>query len=191
MRGILFPSNWSKSIVQGKSYQTGAPIADKLWSEIKMRLDIYLHDSDGKPTQLQVENKADDQTFKTILTKVRMGQGAFRLKVTDAYHRKCSITGERTLPVLEAAHIKPYADSGPHLLSNGIVLRSDLHTLFDSGYVSITTEFKIEISQRIKAEFENGKEYYQYHGASLLNLPEKISDRPAKEYIEWHNNKFK
>ena len=95
----------------------------------------------------------------SILTKVRIGQGAFRVLVTDGYSRRCSITGEKTLPVLEAAHIKPYVAAGPHLLSNGILLRSDMHKLFDSGYLTITKDRKVEISSRIKEEYQNGKEY--------------------------------
>ncbi len=65
----------------------------------------------------------------------RLGQGAFRVVVTDSYNRRCAATGERTLPVLEAAHIKPYADGGAHAVTNGLLRRSDLHTLFDRGYL--------------------------------------------------------
>lgn len=121
------------------------------------------------------------------MTKVRIGQGAFRVLITDAYSRKCSITGERTLPVLEAAHIKPYSEAGPNFISNGILLRSDMHTLFDSGYLTITNDFNIEISSRIREEFQNGKEYYQYHGKSLLFLPKNNIDWPDKKFIDWHN----
>jgi len=107
--------------------------------------------------------------------------------VTDAYNRMCSITGEKTLPVLDAAHIKPYVESGPHFISNGILLRSDIHKLFDTGYLTITDELKVEVSCRIKEEFQNGKEYYQYHGKELAFLPSREIDKPDKKYIDWHN----
>ena len=123
-----------------------------------------------------------------VLSKVRIGQGAFRVSVTDAYSRRCTITGERTLPVLEAAHIKPYAESGPNTASNGLFLRSDIHKLFDSGYITITKDHKIEVSRRIKEEFENGKEYYQYHGKDLRGLPNVEREKPSLQFIEWHNN---
>lgn len=129
---------------------------------------------------------------KSVLTKVRLGQGAFRVLVTDAYNRKCAISGERTLPVLEAAHMKPYAESGPHFISNALLLRSDLHKLFDSGYLTITQDLKVEVSRRIKEEFENGKEYYRFHGGSLYNLPNRLMDKPVSKFVEWHNvNKYK
>lgn len=123
----------------------------------------------------------------SVLTKLRIGQAAFRILITDAYLRRCCVSGERTLPVLEAAHIKPYAESGPHFISNGILLRSDLHKLFDAGYITITDKHRIEVSPRIKEEFQNGKEYYQYHGKSLFILPDRDSDKPDKKFIDWHN----
>ncbi|MBL0341208.1 MAG: HNH endonuclease [Bacteroidetes bacterium] len=88
------------------------------------------------------------------------------------------------MPVLEAAHIKPYNKSGPHLLSNGLFLRADLHKLFDNGYLTITSDYKIEVSKRIKEEFQNGKEYYQFHGKELLHLPVELNNRPDIKYIE-------
>ena len=124
----------------------------------------------------------------SVLTKVRLGQRAFRVLVTDSYSRRCSITGEKTLPVLEAAHIKPYAESGPHFISNALLLRSDMHELFDGGYITITNDLRIEVSKRIKEEFQNGKEYYQYHGKDLLILPQRNIDKPNVKFIEWHNS---
>lgn len=118
---------------------------------------------------------------------MRIGQGAFRVLVIDAYQRRCSITGEKTLPVLEAAHIKSYAKSGPHSLSNGLLLRSDMHKLFDTGYITVTKDLKVEVSKRIKEEFNNGREYYKYHGNSLLYLPTKEANYPNPLYLDWHN----
>ena len=67
---------------------------------------------------------------------------------------------------------------------------SDMHKLFDSGYLTITKDRKVEISSRIKEEYQNGKEYYQYHGKELLYLPNKEIDRPNERFIEWHNEKI-
>jgi putative restriction endonuclease len=88
---------------------------------------------------------------------------------------------------LEAAHIKPFVETGPHLVSNGLLLRSDLHTLLDRGYVTVTEDFKVEVSGRIKEEFENGREYYAYHGKPLIELPGSTDELPSKEFLRWHN----
>jgi putative restriction endonuclease len=94
--------------------------------------------------------------------------------------------------VLEAAHIKPYALEGPHSVKNGILLRSDLHKLFDLGYVTVTPTLKLEVSRRLKAEWENGREYYAYHGKELMCRPTDAASFPSREFLQWHNeNTFK
>jgi putative restriction endonuclease len=110
--------------------------------------------------------------------------------VTDAYGRACAITEEHTLPALEAAHIKPYGDSGPHAVYNGLLLRSDVHRLFDKGYITVTPELRIEVSRRIREEFENGRYYYPFHGHKLHHLPIDLADHPSRELLVWHNEKI-
>jgi putative restriction endonuclease len=107
--------------------------------------------------------------------------------VTDAYQRRCAVTGERTLPVLEAAHIRPFAEHGPHHVENGLLLRSDLHTLFDRGYLTVTEELRVEVSTRIREQFNNGREYYKYHGQPLQVTPRTPTERPARDLLRWHN----
>ena len=112
--------------------------------------------------------------------------------MTDAYDRRCAVTGEKTLPVLEAAHIKPYASLGPHRVSNGILLRSDLHKLFDLGYLTVTPELKLEVSPRLKTEWHNGREYYAHHGQPLRIQPADPASQPSGEFLTWHNeNRFR
>ena len=161
---IETPIDWGKSIVQGKSYDSNDVIGKEIWSKVEKLLEKYLHINsiDEGKSQFLLEEPSSPAYGNSVLTKVRLGQGAFRVLVTDAYSRRCSITGEKTLPVLEAAHIKSYALSGPHALSNGILFRSDIHKLFDTGYLTVTRDLKVEVSKRIKEEYHNGKEYYQF-----------------------------
>jgi putative restriction endonuclease len=184
---IAIPEDWSRNIVQGKSYSTETEIGKRYWNKVEILLQKYLYQvPDEEKNQLILE-EPEAQYGNSVLRKVRLGQGAFRVLVTDAYNRKCAISGERTLPVLESAHIKPYSLSGPHFISNALLLRSDLHKLFDSGYVTITPNFKVEVSKRIKEEFENGREYYRFHGNDIFNLPERILDKPETKFVQWHN----
>lgn len=116
----------------------------------------------------------------------RLGQGLFRILVTDAYSRRCAITGERTLPVLEAAHIKPYLLVKRHEVSNGLLLRADLHKLFDEGYLTVDPQDRcIAVSKRIKEEFENGKDYYKLEGLALRE-PAAAWAKPSPENLEYH-----
>ena len=81
----------------------------------------------------------------------RLGHGALRVLVTNIYERRCAVSKERTLPALEAAHIRPYSDGGDNEASNGLLFRRDIHSLFDAGYVTVTPDMHFEVSRRIKS----------------------------------------
>lgn len=115
----------------------------------------------------------------------RLGQGTFRVLVTDAYGRRCAVTGEKTLPALEAAHIKPYSIVKEHDVRNGLLLRSDLHKLYDDGYVSIQPDLTFRVSRAIREEFENGRDYYALNGRPI-RPPEDTALRPIGDHLEWH-----
>lgn len=186
---ISVPASWSGSIVQGKSYadqeREGKALFDKVYSTLRQYR--WMEREVEKKSPMQVKEEVSNE-YREVLSRVRIGQGAFRVQITEAYHRRCAVSGEKTLPVLEAAHIKPYAQSGPHFTSNGLLLRSDLHKLFDNGYLTVTPDYQIEISKRIHEEFENGREYYRFHGSRLLILPQQAADRPSAQYLDWHNS---
>ncbi len=175
---IPVPEDWKNSIVQGKIYSDEEPIGKRLYETVTERLQRI-------PSAFNAESSAD--RYSETITRHRLGQGAFRVLVTDAYQRRCAITGEKTLPVLEAAHIKPYSEHGPHLTSNGILMKSDFHTLFDKGYITIDPDFCLEVSHRLHEDYGNGKDYYKYHGNKLLVLPSQESQMPAREFLMWHN----
>ena len=178
---ISIPSNWFKNIVQGKTYNTDDEYGREYWHQVESVLSKY--------TMSQETDEINEPipVYGQYLTKVRIGQGAFRVLVTDAYSRRCAISGERTLPVLEAAHIKPYSSFGINSTNNGMLLRADLHKLFDSGYITVTEKYDIEISKRIKEEFENGRDYYKFHGQHLISIPNNNFDLPSKDFLKWHN----
>lgn len=108
--------------------------------------------------------------------------------VTDGYQRRCAFSGERTLPALDAAHIKPYTLEQNHSVTNGILLRKDIHALFDSGYITVSPEYRIEVSRRIKEEFENGRDYYRFHGTEM-RIPVGPDMKPDASALEWHNER--
>jgi putative restriction endonuclease len=179
---IPVPDNWSPNIVAFKTYSTSDSVGLTMWEAMTDRLQrvskIGLSESSVRFGEPQ-------------LVRPRLGQGAFRVLVTDTYRRRCAITKERTLPALEAAHIRPYADGGEHAPDNGLLLRRDIHSLFDAGYVTVTPEHKFEVSRRIREEFENGRHYYALDGQSI-DVPEKVEHQPNRATLMWHNeNVFK
>ena len=120
-----------------------------------------------------------------VLARRRLGQAGFRISVTDVYERQCAITREHTLPVLEAAHIRPVSEGGEHAISNGLLLRSDVHTLFDRGYVTVTPDLRFRVSSRLNTDWNNGKVYYQLDKREI-HTPVDPPCRPDRAALEWH-----
>jgi HNH endonuclease len=179
-------SRWAPNIVRGRRYDTTLADGAALWAEVRTRLEGSPEERTYVPNLRDLENEGP-RWSQEFLTRARLGQGSFRVLVTEAYGRRCAMTGERTLPVLDAAHIRPYSESGPHRLSNGLLLRSDVHTLFDLGYITVTPDYKIKVSKRIRAEFANGRDYYALDRKTLPILPESSEDRPSIDFLQWHN----
>jgi len=177
-RWIPIPSDWDRHTVQGKRYDltqgNGRTLFDSVQDAVRSLPDSVVSD--------QLKKYGDP-----VLVKPRLGQGAFRLVVTDAYDRRCSLSGEKVLPVLEAAHIRPYSRGGEHHVNNGILLRSDLHVLFDRGYITVARSNNLEVSRRLREEFENGRDYYALHGRTL-RAPLQAVNRPLIENLTWHND---
>jgi putative restriction endonuclease len=182
------PADWHPNIVQGKTYASDSIHGRHLIQRVQDALQIdgvRVEPANGKPAATGKQSQARYGT-PTLVTP-RLGQASFRIVVTDAYSRRCAVSGERVLPVLEAAHIRPFGQGGEHEVQNGILLRSDLHTLFDRGYLTVTPEHHIEVSKRIHEEYENGKEYYALHGGKIL-LPKRLADAPTDANLQWHNS---
>lgn len=180
---IPVPLSWSPNIVAFKTYSTDSTDGALLWEAVSDRL--AARDVRG----LQDSSRA--RFGAPQLVRPRLGQGAFRLLVTDLYQRRCAVTRERTLPALDAAHIQPYAEGGVHEASNGLLLRRDIHSLFDAGYVTVTPDLRFEVSRRIKEEYENGRHYYALHGEPVW-APQTGRERPDAGALGWHNeHRFK
>jgi putative restriction endonuclease len=176
---ITVPSSWSPNIVTFKTYAASEGDGLRLWQAAQDHL---------ARSEIQITPAIPDQARygAPMLVRPRLGQGAFRIIVTDAYRRRCVITGERTLPALEAAHIRPFAEGGSHDPKNGLLLRRDIHALFDMGYVTVASDLRFNVSRRIKEEFENGRDYYKLHGQPIA--PAVSSNwSPDATSLAWHN----
>ena len=174
---IPVPEDWPRNVQRGYTYDSESGSGAALWQSVQDKLTKYYR-----------AGSVEEPRFgDAYLARARLGQGAFRTLVTDAYHRRCAVTGERSLPALEAAHIKAHSRSGPNRTDNGLLLRADIHRLFDDGYVTIDPDLRFVVSRRLKEEFENGRAYYAFDGRPLAYMPERYTDRPLREFIDWHN----
>ena len=127
----------------------------------------------------------DERERVEVPVAARHGQGAFKAALLTAYGA-CAVTGEHARPVLDAAHIQPYLGPRSNHPQNGLLLRTDLHRLFDDGYVTVTPQLRLEVSGRLREEFDNGKAYYDLHGKPIL-LPGDPALRPSAAALTWHN----
>lgn len=168
------PQSFARNIVTGKRYATEDAEGRYLWDAVADRA--------GLPV---IDRQPTERFGAPQMVRPRLGQGAFRLAVTDAYERRCAVSGEKTLPILDAAHIRSYGEGGDHDPANGLLLRTDIHRLFDLGYVTVSDDHRFEVSHRLKADFDNGRHYYDLHGADVRR-PQRGYAPPAVDMLAWH-----
>lgn len=187
---IAQPSDWRGPTQRGKSYDLTRGVGKELWAQVRTRLEATAF------PDLTGESRPDDDFpdppeipggyARTAPGKRRIGQGIFQAIVLDAYGRQCAITRERALPALDAAHIRSYQSRPEHDVRNGLLLRSDVHRLFDAGYVTVTPEYRVEVSSRIRDDFNDGENYLRLHGEAIV-VPQVPVWRPDPEALRWHN----
>lgn len=162
------PSDWHPRTQSYERYDLESGEGQRVWTACLQRLNPARH--------LELENtisspNAAPRYGSPILMAPRLGQGTFRIAVLEAYGRSCAVTGEHSLPALEASHIQPYANEGPHEVRNGLLFRADVHRLFDKGYVTVTPDLRLNVSPRLKDEFHNRRSYYPLHGSAVRSPP--------------------
>jgi putative restriction endonuclease len=175
------PSDWAKTgIQQGKTYPLDGGEGNRLFRDCLKRA------SRGE-RYWNVEHVAEEapRYGEPALVRPRLGQGLFSLAVRDAYKGACAVTGEHSGPVLEAAHIVPYGRGGEHRVDNGLLLRSDLHRLYDRGYVTVTPDYEFRVGDSLREDFNNGRSYYALSG-SKITVPDNSVWLPGRERLEWH-----
>lgn len=181
------PAGFSRNIVSGAGIDVAAGEGRRILDTCLERARARRVPVAGEAAQLLLD--PDLPRFGSpVLVTPRLGQGTFRLAVTDVYRGACAVTGEHSLPVLDVAHIQPFSDGGRHELKNGLLLRTDVHRLFDRGYVTITPDLRFEVSRRLREDYENGRTYYAMQGRNVL-VPANEAERPDPALLRWHNEK--
>jgi putative restriction endonuclease len=183
---IAEPPGWHQNIQRGRTYDLREGDGLRIWEMVVERLQAVGTGAASHGHQPPIPAELPGGYSDPLLRPHRLGQGTFKALVTDAYGRRCAITKEKALPALDAAHIRPFSEVREHLLSNGILLRSDIHRLFDAGYITITPEYRVEASHRMKDDFDDGDNYLALRG-ERVSVPESESARPDPATLLWHN----
>jgi len=119
----------------------------------------------------------DPQDLQNFARKVRRGQPKFRRILLQAYDQKCCVTGCNVAYVLDACHISPHALGGENKTENGLLMRTDVHNLFDEGVIQIAPVNRIiHVHPKLK-----NSEYWQYDG---IKLADRIDGKePSTNYL--------
>lgn len=127
------------------------------------------------------EALAQADARQRVLAEVirRQGQPTFRNELLRAYAGKCAVSGCAVPEVLEAAHIRPYNGPRTNRLSNGLLLRSDIHLLFDRHLIGVDANDKIVVHPKVPSP------YRSLHGKTL-NLPDRPQDHPSRRLLAQH-----
>ena len=182
---VPVPRDWTPSIVSGKTYRRDQPNIQYLIElEQSYRSSVDQFQAD-RATFEGFSEAAQTPYGQPTVVVPRLGQGSFRMRVANAYEYECALTGTRVLPALEAAHIVPYAVSKSHSVRNGLLLRRDLHSVYDAGYVTFNDNGTLRVSSQLKTVFKNGNEYRRLKGRPLRR-PNVLDAVPDPSLLRWH-----
>ena len=129
----------------------------------------------GIAAEMEDEPDLKDERERVFAEVVaRRGQLMFRKSLLRAYDSRCAVTGEAVVDVLDAAHITPYLGAKSNKVSNGLLLRTDIHTLFDLNLLTIDVDYTIVLSDRLESS-----DYWSLRGRRI-RLPNRRADHPSK-----------
>lgn len=125
--------------------------------------------------------RKDKQRF----TNTREGQSAFKGKILKVYNNTCCVSGETIAELLEAAHIQEYRNKKSNHIQNGLLLRVDLHRLYDNQLLYIDSDYTIHISNLVASPI-----YRQFHGLKIT-VPSIVNYRPSNQALKLRENEFR
>jgi hypothetical protein len=182
------PADFSGSNLQSMRLltTTSADLLEKVWKDATGD-NPYLRDLAEQADDVEQKDSFNPKNLsdgrKRILREIvnRQGQPAFRNRILDAYGRRCAITDSNVIETLEAAHISPYRGTETNHISNGILLRADVHTLFDLGFIAVdTSDYTVLVADRLK-----DSQYGRFSGKQV-QLPSNGRARPSKQAFDRH-----
>ncbi len=160
---------------------------EKLAFESELLISKFAHKPIEEITDIETEDIKEGIEREAIV-KQRVNQSFFRSAVLSSYYFKCCITGLSIPDFLVASHIIPWAKNKEERLNprNGLCLNSIHDKAFDRGYITITPDYTVKVSDYFK-DFENNqavKDFFVKHNYNKISLPDKFL--PSKEFLDYH-----
>ena len=141
------------------------------------------HGTERPADDITTPDAVDERQWQSILT--RRGQKAFRQSLIDLYGGRCAVSESRVVPLLEAAHILPHAEGSDYRIANGILLRTDIHTLFDLHLLGIDATLRVHLKASIQSS-----EFARFNGKRVETLPASTLHQPSPVSLQARFQRF-
>lgn len=159
-------------------------VPSELLSMFEAKMDRgYLHEAQPPVDDIATPDAVDERQWQSILT--RRGQKGFRQSLIDVYGGRCAVSESRVVPLLEAAHILPHAEGSDYRVTNGILLRTDIHTLFDLHLLGIDASLRVHLKDSIRSS-----EFARFHGKRIETLPASTVHQPSAVALQDRFQRF-
>lgn len=193
-----FDPELSKRGISG--LKNGSKLDKEVWDEFYQNMEKLYAESEkvlGDLSSILYDNEIDLPVGENIAIQstTRKGQAFFRKTVLSAYNTTCCITGINISRLLEASHIKSWGTSDPRTErtnpQNGLCLNVLHHKAFDTGLITIDTDYKILLSKKLKSALSSEiyNDYFLKYEGKKIALPSRFI--PLKEFIICHNSQLK
>lgn len=139
---------------------------------------------DEEPFLAPPSDPGQDDLWRERQVRIRRGQTEFRMQLLAVYGNSCAVTGTGMPDLLEAAHIVPHAEGTDYRVSNGLLLRADIHTLYDLHHLSIDGRGQVHLS----AELQRVKEYREL---SRVRVVFPIAGGPSPANLDSRHARFR
>ncbi|MEX0351092.1 MAG: HNH endonuclease [Paracoccaceae bacterium] len=180
--GLGMVTNWKEGyfLIEGLaddgSVRTGKEVQDAARTRA-----IHATTNEGELADFDTTNDEDLREKIVSTVAKRRGQAKFRSDMLAAYSGRCAISGCDFAEVLEAAHIRPFRGDHSNHPQNGLLLRADLHTLFDLGHIAISDSFRVVVSKQAEKAESYGPLCGQY-----ITLPKSRKLWPSLSALGEH-----
>jgi putative restriction endonuclease len=194
-RDFLLPLEGNRDIILQSlidAAASGNSVPETVFVELERRLasmlptvNPLLESDQADDASFDPDSSSDEGERALRAIRIRRGQPKFRAALLEAYESCCAVTGCAVLDVLEAAHIAPYMGSHTNHVTNGLLLRADIHTLFDCGLLSIHPHTRrVVVAKSLEASS------YGKLSERPLRRPKNPLETPSKKCLEKHFETF-
>lgn len=176
----------------------GSKLDEIIWNEFHGNWEDLAYESEKLISQFQNKtiievNHIDIAAFpegKDVqrLVKIRVNQNFFRSSVLSSYNQKCCITGIEIPELLVASHIIPWRSNKKERINprNGLCLNSIHDQAFDKGFLTVTADYEVKLSDAIYEHKKNKsiEDFFFKYNNKKISLPDKFI--PSKDFLDYH-----